>query len=126
MQAVAPSVTEMFERIEARERVRTLRMQRHLIVGSLAMSSLVVLGQFADTVAELALLPVLIGIAVRSLMRGVDAKFGHLWDWIYAEPLTPTRLDRLAGRLIDRASSRLWVVDTIAESPVRPLDPYGG
>ena len=90
-----------FERIRHRDRVRTLRMQRHLVFAGVAAVLLGSVSAWADSVPELGLIPVLVWLVLRSIARGVDAKFGYFWGWIYGEPESTTALDRHVDRLID-------------------------
>lgn len=124
VQAISSPVG-VFERMAERDRVRTLRMQRHLAFAGVAAMSLVLLSPFVDTVGEFALLPVLVGVIVRSVARGADARFGHIWGWIYEEPQAPTKLDRLVDRLIERTRPPM-PADPAGEMKVRTLEPFGG
>lgn len=124
MDSATISLNQARDRMVQRDRIRELRMQRHLLLALFAGLALAVLLPAADTVLELAFVPVLVGVVVRSIARGADARYGHMWGWVYFEPKAPTRLDHMAGRLIDfarppqrdRASQQL---------KVRPLDPFG-
>lgn len=123
MESVAGTLPA-FERIKERKRVRTLRMQRHLVFAGVAGALLGSMLAWADTVPELALVPVLVGLMVRSIARGADAGFGHIWGWIYAEPMVTTNLDRHVGQFIDFFRPPVRTYDTGQEVKVRPLDPF--
>ena len=107
-----------------REQLRTLRLQRHLAVATAAVLALAMLASAVDTVVEAALLPVLVGVAVSSLARGVDAKLGHLWGWLYSEPLVYNRLDHLTARLIEMARPPEPARQDRPVVRVRPIDPF--
>ena len=107
-----------------REHLRTLRLQRHLVVATAAGVLLAVLASAVDTLLEAALLPVLVGITVGSFARGVDARFGHLWGWLYSEPLAFNKLDRLAAKLIESARPPVRDRPGRVEVRVRPIDPF--
>lgn len=124
MTAVQSSTAAAFARIEARERVRTLRMQRHLAFAVAGALSLGIVGPAADTVLEWALFPLLVGVIVRSVARGADAKFGHIWGWIYEEPRVATALDRSVNRIIEWARPRRQAEVGPTDVRVRPLDPF--
>lgn len=97
-------------------------MQRHVIVGAIAAVAIMAWAPSADTVTELAFIPILVGVVVRSAARGADAKFGHIWGWLYPEPTSSTRLDRLAERLVV-----VLTPQPLPEPPtpkVRPLEPF--
>jgi len=100
-------------------------MQRHLVFALLAALSLGFLAPLVDTVGELALVPVFVGILVRSVARGADAKFGHIWGWIYPEPKVTTTLDRLADRLVELCRPPGRMHHPVREVKVRTLDPFG-
>ena len=98
--AYAPNTHDALAWLDARQRLRELRFRRHLAVGAALGFALTLLASTVDTLAEAALVPLLLAGMVSSLARGIDARFGHLWGWIYSEPLTSNRLDRLMARLI--------------------------
>jgi len=119
MDAATPQI-EVGIRIAALERVRFMRMQRHLAVATVAGSACVVVTPAAGTPLGMALLAVFVSVVLNSLARGVDARYGYWWGWLYPEPGRPTRLDLIADRIVHRL-----VVAPVDESPVRvrPLDP---
>ncbi len=119
MNAATPRI-EVGVRIAARERASVMRMQRHLAVATIAAMACAIVTPAADTLLEMALVPVFVGVMLSSLARGVDARYGYWWGWLYPEPERPTRLDRTVDRIIHRL-----VVAQVDESPVRvrPLDP---
>lgn len=108
--------------IAQREGVRTMRMRRHLVVGGFAGLSLGFLIPAVDSLLELALVFVLISVVFQSLARGVNARFGYLWGWIYPEPLRATALDRFVSRLIASASNPGTPPDELSRVKVLPLD----
>jgi hypothetical protein len=107
--------------IADRERVRFLRMQRHLATA--LVSGLLVLFFAPITEALLGFFWVLflLSVFLGSLARAADARIGFLWGWLYAEPKQSTRLDLAVDRLIQRLRAA-----GEAEAPpvvkVRPLD----
>ncbi len=121
MNTTAPRI-EVGVRIATRERVRFMRMQRHLAVATIAGMACAIVTPAADTLLEMALVPVFVAVMLNSLARGVDARYGYWWGWLYPEPRLSTRLDRIVDRVVHRL-----VVAPADESPVRvrPLDPVG-
>lgn len=106
-----------------REQLRTLRLQRHVAVAAAAAVALAIFASAVDTVVEAAVLPVLVGVVVSSLARGVDAKFGHLWGWLYSEPLVYNALDHLTAKVIERARPPAPRPQDCPVVRVRPIDP---
>jgi len=90
---------------EGRERVRTMRMQRHLFVAVLALIGLAVGGPIFSTVLGLVALALLIGVFLNSLARAADARLGYWWGWLYGEPRQSTRFDCGIERLVRRYAS---------------------
>ena len=123
MESIA-SCLPAFERIRQRNRVRTLRMQRHLVLGGVAGALLGLVSSSADTIPELALIPVLVWFILRSIAGGVDSKFGYFWDWLYGEPKATTALDRYVDRLVDVFRLPPRAHSTSPQVKVRPLDPF--
>jgi len=109
--------------ITTRERVRSMRMQRHLAVAAVAVAACALVAPATATLAGFTMLSVLVGVVLNSLARAVDAQIGYLWGWVYPEPEQATRFDRS----VDRAVHRLIPVQSVGESLVlvRPLDPPG-
>jgi hypothetical protein len=109
--------------ITQRERVRSMRMRRHLAAAVAAALLLGFLVPVADSLFERALIPVLVAVVLQSLARGVNARFGYLWGWIYPEPRRTTALDRFVEGFLARATNPP-PLDS-ADVRVRPLDPRG-
>lgn len=109
--------------IAQRERVRAVRMQRHFAFAAAAGLSLGFLVPVADSLFERALIPVLVAVVLQSLARGANARFGHLWGWIYPEPRRSTALDRLVEGFMAGATNP--ASPDSPDSRVRPLDPWG-
>lgn len=93
------------DRITARERVRTMRMQRHIAVAGLACVACVVIGPTVDSLLGLLILVACIGSALGSLARAMDARLGAGWGWLYGEPEYSTRLDVVVDRIIRRLTA---------------------
>jgi energy-converting hydrogenase Eha subunit A len=87
--------------ITQREKVRTMRMQRHLTVAILAGLALGFLIPATNTLLEAFLIPILVALVLQSIGRGLNAKFGWMWGWIYPEPIRATGFDRLIARVFD-------------------------
>ena len=107
--------------IADRERVRFLRMQRHLATALVAAVLVFFFAPFADAMLGFFWVLFLISVFLGSLVRAADARRGFLWGWLYAEPKQSTRLD-LA---VDRVIQRLRVAGEVKEPlvvKVRPLD----
>jgi hypothetical protein len=109
--------------ITQRERVRWMRMRRHLAAAVAAALLLGFLVPVADSLLERALIPALVAVMLQSLARGVNARFGYLWGWIYPEPLRSTALDRFVEGFL--AGARNPPPHDSADIRVRPLDPRG-
>ena len=120
--------------IVSRERVRTLRMQRHLVVAGLACVTCIVIDPTVYSLPGLLTLSAFIGFVVGSLARAVDARLGDWWGWLYGEPEYPTQLDllvdgilgRLTAVLIGRSSTTGSAIDSVDNEPrvrVLPLGP---
>lgn len=103
------------------ERIRTIRMQRHLAVAFVAGLACAFITPIANTLFGFALLSILVFVVLNSLARAIDAHLGYMWGWLYPEPKwPPTRFDRIIDRTIHRLAA------TQADDPpvrVRPLDP---
>ena len=121
--ATADKVTEILDRIEERKRIRTLRMQRHLIVAAVAFVTMALMATSVDTWFEILLGLFLLGLATRSVERGLDLIFGDVRDATYSEPDSMRWADRLTERLVD--ACRPIDPPAQAEIKVRPLDPTG-
>lgn len=105
-----------------RERVRLLRMQRHLLVAVAATVACVLLAPASDTLAGFAVLPVPVYVALTSAARALDARLGYLWGWLYGEPVHTTRFDEVAHRVI-QSLLRHDSAGNPAMPKVRPIDP---
>ena len=107
--------------ITQRERVRSMRMRRHLAAAAAAALLLGFLVPVADSLFERAIIPVLVAVMLQSLARGVNARFGYLWGWIYPEPLRSTALDHFVEGFLAGATNP---PHDSADVRVRPLDPW--
>lgn len=107
--------------IADRERVRFLRMQRHLAIAVVAGLLVFFFAPITDAPLGFFWVLFLLSVFLGSLARAVDARYGFFWGWLYPEPKQSTRLD-LA---VDRVIQRLRAAGEAAEPPVvkvRPLD----
>ena len=120
MTVTGPPPVDVSAWIAQRERVRTMRMQRHLASAGAAALSLGFLIPVADSLVERALIPFLVAVVLQSLARGVNARFGYLWGWIYPEPRRTTAIDRFFERFVTAATRPH---EDASETRVRPLDP---
>lgn len=93
--------------ITTRERVRTMRMRRHLRVAALGVVALGFLIPATDTVLEASLVPILVTVVLQSIARGINAGFGYLWGWVYPEPARIDLFDRLLGKPFGWSTSAL-------------------
>jgi len=109
--------------ITQRERVRTMRMRRHLASAVAAALLLGFLVPVADSLFEWTLIPILVAVLLQSLARGVNARFGYLWGWIYPEPRRSTALDRFVEGFLAGATNP--PPHDSSDVRVRPLDPLG-
>jgi hypothetical protein len=130
----AASLIRAGDRIASRERVRTIRMQRHLTIAGLAWVACVVIGPTVHSLFGLLTLTAFVGVVLSSLARAVDARLGNWWGWVYGEPEHSTGMDllingflsRLISVLIGHSSATDFEADTAEiESRVRilPLGP---
>jgi hypothetical protein len=88
-----------------RERVRTLRVQRHLAIASLAGLALTFVGPYLDTLLGVLLFSLLVFLVLDALARAMDAYLGFMWGWLYGEPERTTRLDRIVHDTVQRLLS---------------------
>ena len=119
MNAAAPRI-EVGDWITNLERVRSMRMQRHLAVAGLAGVACAYAGSAISTPLGFAMLMVSVAVAFSSLARAVDARFGYWWGWLYPEPKQSTPFDRFVDQLIHRP---LAAPEDTSSTRVRPLDP---
>jgi hypothetical protein len=87
---VAASIYGVGDRIVPRERIRTMRMQRHLVVAVLACAAYVASGPSVYSLLEVVILSAFIGVVLGSLARAADARLGNGWGWLYGEPVLDT------------------------------------
>ena len=126
-----PTSSALGERVIPRERIRTMRMQRHLIVAGLACVTCIVVGPTVYSLPGLLTLSAFIGFVVGSLARALDARLGDWWGWLYGEPEYPTQLDlfvdgvvlRLAAVQLGHSSSPGAVIDDESRIRILPLVP---
>lgn len=116
----------------SREHVRTMRMQRHLVVAGLTCLAGVVVSPTVYNLPEFVILATVVGVVLGSFARAVDARLGYGWGWLYGEPKSSTWLDRsIDGMLraivvrIRQASTDGSATDTVDEGPrvrILPVD----
>jgi len=119
----ADRVGEILDRIEERKRIRTLRIQRHLIVAAVAAVTMALMATSVDTWFEILVGLFLLGLATRSVERGLNLIFDDVRKDTYPEPDSMSWADRLTERLVD--ACRPLDPPAAAEVKVRPLDPVG-
>ena len=119
----ADRVGEILDRIEERKRIRTLRIQRHLIVAAVAAVTMALMATSIDTWFEILLGLFLLGLATRSVERGLDVIFDDVRYETSSEPDSMRWADRLTERLVD--ACRPIDPPAQAEPKVRPLEPLG-
>lgn len=129
---VAASREGIGDGISSREHVRTMRMQRHLVVAGLACVVCIAIGPTAQSLRELMILTSLIGVVLGLLARAVDARLGYGWGWLYGEPEYSTWLDvfvdsvlrRLTAVLVDHSLAHRSAIEVAGnESKIRMLPP---
>ena len=98
--------------IDRREKVRAMRVKRHLVVAAVAAVGLAVIW----------IVPVLFAISLDSLARAGNAHFGYLWGMPHNEPMSSTLLDRVVGRTLQHIKTRSAVQEP-PEQKIRLLDP---
>ena len=124
--SVSSTITDAGVWIAQTERVRTVRVQRHLAVALLAGLGCVFVAPFVDTLLGLTLISMLVYVVLDSLAKAMDAHRGFLWGWLYPEPKRTTRFDRVVDRIVQRlvaAQTHLQVAAQVDDPPprVRPL-----
>ena len=114
----------------ARERARTLRMQRHVAVAVLAALAIPFVARYMLTIFGLVAVSVLVYGVSDSLGRAIDARLGSGWGWLYPDRARPSRFDLAVDRIVRlllavcrRAIRRLASAGRVEEPPsrVRPL-----
>lgn len=121
---VSSRITDAGVWIAQRERVRTMRVQRHLAVAFLAGLGCVFVAPFVGTLVGLTLMSMLVYVVLDSLARAMDAHRGFLWGWLYAEPKRTTRFDWVMDRIVQHVvQMHRQAVAQVDDSPprVRPL-----
>ena len=93
------------DRIVPHHHIRTMRMQRHLVVAGLASAAYVVSGPTTNSLMGIIVLAVFIYVVLESMGRAVDARLGFWWGWLYGEPEHSTRLDLAVDRVVRRLVS---------------------
>jgi hypothetical protein len=84
----------------ARERARTLRMQKHIAVALLAALTILFVAPYVLTILGLIAVSVLVYVVFDSLGRAVDARLGYWWGWLYPDKERPTRFDLVVDRVV--------------------------
>ena len=123
---VSSTITDARLWIAERERIRTLRVQRHLAMALLAGLALTFVAPYTETLLGLTLLSVLVFVALDALAKAMDAHLGFMWGWLYGEPERTTRLDRLVDHIVQRlaaaqAHRRVTAQEDDPPVRVRPL-----
>jgi len=123
---VSSTITDARLWIAERERIRTLRVQRHLAMALLAGLALTFVAPYTETLLGLTLLSVLVFVALDALAKAMDAHLGFMWGWLYGEPERTTRLDRLLDHIVQRlaaaqAHRRVTAQEDDPPVRVRPL-----
>jgi len=90
------------DRISNRDRVRSLREQRHIAVAILAAVGTIFAFSFIDNLVGLLVFAYLVYVVLDSLAKALDANRGYLWGWVYSEPRRTTLSDEVADRVITR------------------------
>ncbi len=124
MMIVAIAPIDAAEWITRRERVRSMRMQRHFAVAAVAGLAFVFLLSTSDSMLEMALIPTSAAVALQSVVRGASAGFGYLWGWPYPEPVSSTRLDRIVEAIVAPLVARRRVPTERGEERITLLDPW--
>ncbi len=119
---VAASIYGVGDRIVPRERIRTMRMQRHLVVAVLACAAYVASGPSVYSLLEVVILSAFIGVVLGSLARAADARLGNGWGWLYGEPVYSTRLDLLVDAILRRLISAQISHSSAANSAIDAAD----
>ncbi len=118
---VAIELIKVRARRAARHRIRSVRMKRHLIAAAVAALIAFAVSPLMTTPLGFFAIALLVGFSLNSIARGVDARFGHFWGWLYPEPRRLTRCDRFVDRLVRPPAVAL---PDRPELKVRPLDPW--
>jgi hypothetical protein len=122
MTLTSPRPVDVGAWINELESTRTMRMQRHLAVATLAVAALAVFRPNPDSLSGFALIPILVAVTLSSLARGANARFGYMWGWIYREPSRKTRIDRFVDGVIHHLAGVPDIVDLDEDQRVRFLD----
>jgi hypothetical protein len=120
--SVATSIYGVEDRGVPRERIRTMRMQRHLVVAVLASAAYVASGPSVYSLLEVVILSTFIGVVLGSLARAADARLGYGWGWLYGEPKHSTRLDLLINGILRRLISVSISHSSAANSAIDAAD----
>ena len=131
---VAASPNGVGDRTVSREHVRTMRMQRHLVVAGFACAACIAIRPTFYTLPGYVILTAFVGVVLGSLARAVDAHLGYWWGWLYGEPDHSTRLDVLVDGIVRRLSTvkndRLRANSSVADTAdndarirIIPLEP---
>ena len=105
-----------------RERVRTLRVQRHLAMASLAGLAVTFVVPYLGTLLGVILFSLLVFLVLDALAKAMDAYLGFMWGWLYGEPERTTSLDRVVHDTIQRlvsAQVRRRAAVPVDDPPVR-------
>ena len=102
---VAASPNGVGDRTISREHVRTMRMQRHLVVAGFTCAAYLAIRPTFYTLLGYIILTAFIGVVLGSLARAADAHLGYWWGWLYGEPDHSTRLDILVDGIVRRLTT---------------------
>ena len=118
---VAIELISVRARRAERHRIRAVRMKRHLTAAAVAALIAAGVSPLMTTPLGFFAIALLAGFSLNSIARGVDARFGHFWGWLYPEPRSLTRCDRFVDRLVRPPAV---AAPDPTDVKVRPLDPW--
>jgi hypothetical protein len=118
----AASLDGVGDRIVPRHHIRTIRMQRHLVVAGFASVTYAVIGPSVDDFLGLMILAVFVSVVLGSLARAADARIGYGWGWLYGEPEYSTWLDLFVDGILRRLISVPISHSSAADSAIDTVD----
>lgn len=86
----------------SRDCIRLARIQRHSVVGGVAILSAIILVDHVNGLSTFLVFVVAVRVAVSSFAKAVDAGFGQFYGWLYGEPTRLTGWDRVVYRIVHR------------------------
>jgi hypothetical protein len=96
----AASLDGVGDRIVPRHHIRTMRMQRHLVVAGFASVTYALILPSVNDFLGLMILAIFVSVVLGSLARAADALLGYGWGWLYGEPEYSTWLDLLVDGIL--------------------------